>query len=207
MNMDYSLYLVTDESVPTDQLLRVVGEAVEGGVTLVQLREKRSEGKIFYEKALKLKQFLKENYAHIPLIINDRVDIALAVEADGVHIGQKDIPVTAVRKIVPESMIVGVSVSNVTEAKETEKNGADYLGVGAVYPTTTKDNAEHLPEGMLEEIAKTVTIPVVAIGGLKVDNLEKVRCENVHGIAVVSGIMHAENPKEAAGAYRKSWGA
>lgn len=205
MNMDYSLYLVTDESVPTNQLLRVVGEAVEGGVTLVQLREKRSEGKIFYEKALKLKQFLKENYAHIPLIINDRVDIALAVEADGVHIGQKDIPVTAVRKIIPESMIVGVSVSNVTEAKEAEKNGADYLGVGPVYWTKTKKEKEALPEGTLEEVAKSVSIPVVAIGGLKVHNIETVRSEYVAGIAVVSGIMQAENPREAAEAYRKSW--
>lgn len=205
MIIDYSLYLVTDESVPTDKLLHIVGEAIEGGVTIVQLREKSSDGKVFYDNAVKLKKFLNRNYAHVPLIINDRVDIALAVGADGVHVGQKDIPVEALRKIVPKTMIVGVSVSNVSEAKEAEKNGADYLGVGPVYWTKTKKEKEALPEGMLEEVAKSVNIPAVAIGGLKVHNIDTVRSEHVAGVAVVSGIMQAENPKEAAKAYRKNW--
>lgn len=205
MTIDYSLYLVTDESVQTEKLLHVVGEAIEGGVRIVQLREKSSDGNVFYEKAMKLKKFIKEKYPHVPLIINDRVDIAIAVGADGVHVGQKDLPVEAVREIVPETMIVGVSVSNVSEAKEAEENGADYLGVGPVYWTKTKKEKEALPEGTLEEVAKSVSIPVVAIGGLKVHNIETVRSEYVAGIAVVSGIMQAENPREAAEAYRKSW--
>lgn len=203
MTPKYDLYLVTEESVPLGELLHIVEEAVKGGVTLVQLREKKSSGKGFYEKALKVKELLHDY--DVPLIINDRVDVALAVEADGVHVGQKDLPLSAVRKIVPETMIVGVSVSNMEEAKEAEQDGADYIGVGAVFPTGTKDDAEVLSEGMLEEIAKSVSIPSVAIGGIKLHNLSTILNENVAGVAIVSGIMNAEDPKEAASAFRKAW--
>lgn len=203
MTPEYDLYLVTEESQSLEELLHTVEEAVKGGVTLVQLREKKSTGKCFYEKAIKVKELL-HRYA-IPLIINDRVDIALAVEADGVHVGQKDLPLSAVRKIVPDSMIVGVSVSTIEEAKEAELNGADYIGIGAVFPTGTKNDAEVLAEGMLEKIAKSVSIPSIAIGGIKLHNLSIIPNKNVAGVAIVSGITKAENPKEAATAFRKAW--
>lgn len=197
------LYFVTDESVPMEQLLFIVEEAVKGGVSIVQLREKHSSGKIFYEKAYRIKQLLQKY--NVPLIINDRVDIALAVEADGVHVGQKDLPLAIVRKIVPSSMIVGVSVSTVEQAIEAEKNGANYIGVGAVFPTKTKQDAKVLPDGMLNDIVTNVTIPAVAIGGINIDNLSIIARTGVDGIAIVSGIMKAKNPKEAASTYLSKW--
>lgn len=203
MNNNLELYFVTDESVPTEQLLFIVNEAVKGGVSVVQLREKKSCGKSFYEKAFTLKQLLQQY--NVPLIINDRVDVALAVNADGVHIGQNDLPLTVVRKIVPSSMIVGVSVSTVEQAKEAEQNGANYIGVGAVFPTNTKQDAKVLPEGMIESIVKNVNIPVVAIGGIKINNLSTIAHIGIDGIAVVSGIMHAKNPKDEASAFLNKW--
>lgn len=201
MNVKYDLYLVTKESVPMNELLYTVEEAVKGGVTIVQLREKNSSGKIFYEKALRLKELL--SHYQVPLIINDRVDIALAVNADGVHVGQDDLPLTSVRKIVPESMIVGVSVFNVEEAKEAEKNGANYIGVGSIFPTQTKSDAKIIPEGMLEKVANSVSIPAVAIGGIHLDNVQTIIRSGISGIAVVSSIMEAKNPKQAAQLFRK----
>lgn len=203
MKVNYNLYFVTDESVPLDKLLFIVEEAVKGGVSVVQLREKQSSGKSFFEKARYLKQLLQKY--NVPLIINDRVDIALAVEADGVHIGQSDLPLKSVRKIVPSNMIVGVSVSTVEQAIEAERNGANYIGVGAVFPTNTKEDAKVLPEGMLEQIIQNIKIPAVAIGGIKIDNLSKIAVTGVDGIAVVSGIMKAKNPKDAATLYLKKW--
>ena len=135
-----SLYLVTEESVPLDTLLDIIQKAVAGGVDVVQLREKNSDGKLFYEKALAVKQLLHK--LGVPLIINDRVDVALAIGADGVHIGQSDLPLTAVKKIVPDNMIVGISAGNLDEALEAERNGADYIGVGALFATSSKDDAE-----------------------------------------------------------------
>ncbi|KAB2330168.1 thiamine phosphate synthase [Cytobacillus depressus] len=202
MSLNYTLYLVTEESLATEELLDIVEKAVKGGVTIVQLREKKSSGKLFYEKAKKLKDLL-DRY-QIPLIINDRIDVALAVNTAGVHIGQSDLPLDAVRKIVPESMIVGVSVSTVEEAKMAEINGADYIGVGAVFPTQSKDDATLLPEGTLESIIKQVTIPVVAIGGIKHHNIQELREKNISGFAIVSGIVKADNPLEAAEAFRKA---
>lgn len=200
MTPKYDLYLVTEESVPLKELLHIVEEAVQGGVTLVQLREKKSTGKCFYEKAKKLKELLARY--EVPLIINDRVDVALAVHADGVHVGQKDLPLSAVRKIVPDHMIVGVSVSNSEEAKEAELSGANYIGVGAVFPTGTKDDAKVLPEGMLETIASSVSIPSVAIGGIKLHNLPTLLNKKIAGAAIVSGIMAARDPKQAAKEFR-----
>lgn len=169
MTIDYRLYLVTDETLPKDELLKKVELAIQGGVTIVQLREKSGNGKVFYEKAVKLRE-LTEKY-QIPLIINDRVDIALAVGADGVHVGQSDLPAPAIRKIIPLSMIVGVSVGNPEEAREAELNGANYVGVGAVFPTTSKADAKVLPPGMLDKILETIQIPAVAIGGINLENV------------------------------------
>ena len=203
MTHNYSLYLVTEESVPLEELLRIIEEAVKGGVSIVQLREKNSTGSCFFKKAKSIKSLLARY--DVPLIINDRVDIALAVGADGVHIGQEDLPLSEVRKIVPASMIVGLSVSTVEEAKEAEENGADYIGVGSIFPTQSKDDANLLPNGMLELITNAVSIPVVGIGGINLDNISTIRDKNLAGVAIVSAIMKAEDPYEAAKAFLAAW--
>lgn len=201
MKPNYTLYLVTEESMPLEQLLQTIEEAVKGGVTIVQLREKNTSGKSFFEKAKSVKALLKQY--DVPLIINDRVDVALAIEADGVHVGQSDLPLTAIRNIVPATMLVGISVSTIAEAIEAEENGADYIGVGAVFPTHSKDDAKVLPEGMLAEITNAVALPAVAIGGIKLIHLPKLREMNIAGVAIVSGIMKADDPYSAAKSYRK----
>ncbi|TKC19161.1 thiamine phosphate synthase [Robertmurraya kyonggiensis] len=201
MKETLKLYLVTEESVPLEQLLTIVEEAIRGGVTCVQLREKKNSGKLFFEKAVKLKE-LTSRY-EVPLYINDRVDIALAANADGIHVGQEDLPLAEIKKIVPSSMLVGVSAGTVEEALAAERDGADYIGVGAVFPTKSKDNAKLLPEGELERIIDAVSIPVVAIGGIQLENISQIRDIGIAGVAVVSEIMRAENPLEAAEALRK----
>lgn len=201
MRNKYALNLVTEESVPLEKLLPIIEEAVKGGVTIVQLREKRSTGKCFYEKAKSVKALL-DRY-DVPLIINDRVDIALAVGAAGVHVGQDDLPLLAIRKMVPSSMIVGISTSTMEEAKEAEKNGASYIGVGSVFTTKSKADASLLPKGDLEKITEAVSIPVVAIGGIGLDNMKLLPNNKIAGVAVVSAIMKSENPCDAAMAFRK----
>lgn len=203
LKADYRLYLVTEESVPLDKLVEIVEKAMKGGVTMVQLREKKTEGGEFYKKAKILKRLLDRD--DIPLIINDRVDIALAVSAAGVHVGQQDLPLPEVRKIVPASMIVGVSVSTMNEAREAELHGASYIGVGAVFPTTSKQNAKVLPEGSLEAIVRSVSIPTVAIGGITLDKLRMLQSTKVTGVAVVSAIMQADDPYQAARQFRAAW--
>ncbi|WP_449620868.1 thiamine phosphate synthase [Robertmurraya sp. Marseille-Q9965] len=196
MKETLKLYLVTEESLPLEQLLTIVEEAIKGGVTCVQLREKTNSGKLFFEKAVKLRE-LTSRY-EVPLYINDRVDIALVVNADGIHVGQEDLPLSEIKRIVPPSMLVGVSAGTVEEALTAEKDGADYIGVGAVFPTKSKDNAKLLPVGELERIIDAVSIPVVAIGGIKLENISQIRDTGIAGVAVVSEIMKAENPSEAA---------
>lgn len=191
-----SLYLVTEESVPLDTLLDIIKKSIAGGVDVVQLREKSSSGKIFYEKALAIKQLLRNT--GVPLIINDRVDVALAIEADGVHVGQSDLPLQAVKKMIPDTMIVGISARNLEEALEAEKNGADYIGVGALFSTSSKHDAKVLPEGMLEKICRQVSIPVIAIGGLTAERIKTLSNSRISGAAVVSALMKAENPEQAA---------
>lgn len=195
-NVNYELYLVTEEDIPIEQLFQVIKEAVRGGVTLVQLREKKGSGKLFYEKALQLKAFLDP--LSIPLIINDRIDIALAVDAAGVHVGQSDLPVAAVKKIVPPSMVVGVSVQTVDQAQRAEAEGADYIGVGALFPTATKSDANLLPKGMLKKISQAVSIPTVAIGGIRTNNIQQIERDTIDGVAVVSAITRVKDPKSVA---------
>ncbi|WP_144463517.1 thiamine phosphate synthase [Siminovitchia fortis] len=195
-DINYKLYLVTEEDMPFEQLLPVIKQAVSGGVSLVQLREKSSEGRIFYEKALKLKSFL--DTLSIPLIINDRVDVALAVGAAGVHVGQSDLPLEAVKKIIPDSMVVGISARTVEEAVLAEEKGADYIGVGSIFPTLSKPDAKLLPKGMLEKIIESVTIPVVAIGGITEQNAGMLQEYKIDGLAVISSITRAADPKSAA---------
>ncbi|MDM5305314.1 thiamine phosphate synthase [Peribacillus frigoritolerans] len=193
--IDLSLYLVTEESIAIEELTRIIAESVSGGVSIVQLREKNNSSLSFYKKASALKQLL--NGLSIPLVINDRVDIALAVDADGIHIGQDDLPLPVVKKMVPEDMIVGVSVSTLEEALEAERNGADYIGVGSVFPTKTKQDATLMALEDLGEICRGVSIPAVAIGGITADNMSALSNSGLSGTAVVSAIMNADNPKTA----------
>ena len=193
--IDLSLYLVTEESIAIEELTRIIAESVSGGVSIVQLREKNNSSLSFYEKASALKQLLNE--LSIPLVINDRVDIALAVGADGIHIGQDDLPLPVVKKMVPEDMIVGVSVSTLEEALEAERNGADYIGVGSVFPTKTKQDATLMALEDLGEICRGVSIPAVAIGGITADNMSALSNSGLSGTAVVSAIINADNPKTA----------
>ncbi|AMM92218.1 thiamine phosphate synthase [Peribacillus sp. SIMBA_075] len=193
--IDLSLYLVTEESIAIEELTKIIAESVSGGVSIVQLREKNNSSLSFYKKASALKQLLSE--LSIPLIINDRVDIALAVEADGIHIGQDDLPLPVIKQMVPDDMIVGVSVSTLEEALEAEQNGADYIGVGSVFPTKTKQDATLMAIEDLEEICRSVSIPAVAIGGITADNISSLSDSGLSGTAVVSAIMNADSPKIA----------
>ena len=194
--MDYSLYLVTDRALAGERDFEdLVGRAIRGGCTLVQLREKEASSGEFYERALRLKKIT--DYFHVPLIIDDRIDIMLAVDAAGVHLGQSDLPAEAARQIIGPDKILGVSARTVEDAEKAESDGADYLGVGAVYPTTTKGDAEKVSREELEKICSTVSIPVVAIGGLNARNIPSLEGSGISGVAVVSAIMAQDRPEEA----------
>ncbi|MFD9624608.1 thiamine phosphate synthase [Peribacillus muralis] len=197
--IDLRLYLVTEESIALESLTNIISESVSGGVSVVQLREKNQSSLSFYKKAAALKQVLNE--LSTPLIINDRVDIALAVGADGIHIGQDDLPLSVIKQMVPDEMIIGVSVSNLEEALEAERNGADYLGVGSIFPTKTKQDATPMTIRDLEEICRSVSIPAVAIGGINADNIALLTEKGLAGAAVVSAIMEAKNPKTASSSF------
>lgn len=195
--LDLTLYLVTDSSYHTEEsLLKTVEEACRGGVTLVQLREKEAGGREYLKKAQKVKA-VTDRY-QVPLIINDRVDVALACDAAGVHVGGSDLPVAAARKLMGPDKIVGATVKTMETARKAYEDGADYLGVGAIYPTSTKVDTVRTEVSVLEDICRTVPIPAIAIGGLNGDNLDILKGTSISGIAVVSAIMKAEHPKEAA---------
>ena len=189
--MDLTLYLVTGRYDFSDEkFLSVIEEACKNGVTLVQLREKELVSGRFYELALKVKA-ITDRY-QIPLIINDRVDICLAVDAAGVHIGDDEMPVDVVRSLIGSEKILGVSAKTVERGLEAEKAGADYLGIGAIYPTKTKDTPLTSKE-MLKAINEAVTIPSVAIGGIKEDNLADFLGTGIAGVSIVSEIMRAKD--------------
>lgn len=196
-NLDYTLYLCTDRGLmSTDTLEKAVEEAILGGVTMVQLREKDCSSKEFYETALRIKE-ITDAY-EVPLLINDRVDIALAVDADGVHIGQSDLPVKIARKILGKDKIIGVSARNVAQALEAEQNGADYLGVGAMYATGTKKDAKVTSREELLKIRQAVKIPIVVIGGINQKTLSNFKGIGINGLAVVSAVIAAKDIKAAA---------
>ena len=134
---------------------------------------------------------------NVPLIINDRVDVALAIDADGIHVGQSDMPCDVTRKLVGTDKIVGVSAATIEEAKKAEKDGADYIGTGAVFPTSTKDDAPEITKDDLKEIVESINIPVVAIGGITIDNAHELKNTGIKGLSVVSAIMSSENPKKS----------
>lgn len=196
-NLDYTLYLCTDRGLmSTDTLEKAVEEAILGGVTMVQLREKDCSSREFYETALRIKK-ITDAY-EVPLLINDRVDIALAVDADGVHIGQSDLPVKIARKILGKDKIIGVSARNVAQALEAEQNGADYLGVGAMYATGTKKDAKVTSKEELLKIRQAVKIPIVVIGGINQKTLSNFKGIGINGLAVVSAVIAAKDIKAAA---------
>ena len=202
-NIDYSLYLVTDRGLARGRsTLEIVQAAVQGGVTCVQLREKECSTLDFIEQARTIKDFLKAR--GVPLVINDRVDVALAVEADGVHLGQTDMPLEIAKKILGDSMIIGISAESLADAVEAEKGGADYLGVSPIYATPTKtDTAPPLGLEGLQTIRKAVNIPLVGIGGLNRDNSAAVILNGGDGVALVSAIVAADDPAQAAGELRR----
>ena len=195
--IDYSLYLVTDRGLSRGRsTLDIVKAAIRGGATCVQLREKECPTLEFIERALSIKEFLTAR--GIPLIINDRLDIAQAVNADGVHLGQTDMPLDIAKAIVGDTMIIGISAESLEDAIEAEKGGADYLGVSPIYATPTKtDTAPPLGLEGLRQIRATVKIPLVGIGGLNKDNSAEVIRNGADGVAVVSAIVAADDPEAA----------
>ena len=202
-NIDYSLYLVTDRLLSRGRsTLEVVQAAVKGGVTCVQLREKTCSTREFIAEAEAIKEFLAAN--RIPLIINDRIDVALAVNADGIHLGQNDMPLATARSILGEQRIIGISAECLQDAVAAEKMGADYLGISPIYNTPTKtDTAPCLGLEGLGRIRSEVKLPLVGIGGLNPGNAAEVVAGGAEGIAVVSAIVSAEDCETAARRLRK----
>lgn len=195
--IDYTLYLVTDRKLmSTKTLEEAVEQAVLGGCTLVQLREKAAASMEFYINALKVKA-VTDKY-NIPLIINDRVDIAMAVDAAGVHVGQSDLPAIVLKKILSPEKIIGVSANTVAEAIKAKEDGADYIGVGALYSTNTKTDANVISQEQLLEIRKAVDIPLVGIGGINLENAGELSNTGIDGIAVVSAIIAQKDIAAAA---------
>lgn len=201
MGNKYALYLVTDTGIcPRENLLTCVEEAILGGVTMVQLREKDISSRAFYEEAVALKK-ITQKY-HVPLIINDRLDIMLAVDADGLHIGQSDIPAAVARRLMGGDKILGLSAGNLIEAQQAKLDGADYLGIGAIFPTSTKKDARFIGTETLREIKKAVALPMVGIGGIQKGNIDALYGSGIDGVAVVSAIMGSDDPGNAARALR-----
>lgn len=196
-NIDLSLYLVTDRKcLKNKDLNSAIEEAILGGVTLVQLREKSSDSLELFNIAKEVKKITDKH--NIPLIIDDRIDIAMAVDATGVHLGQEDIPCNVARKILGSDKIIGVSAHNIKEALKAQSDGADYLGCGSVLNTSTKNNVTSLKIQELREIKEKVNIPVVAIGGINEKNVLELRGTGIDGIAIVSAILGKDNIKKAA---------
>ena len=197
MKPEYSLYLVTDRMLMSTKTLgEAVEQAIAGGCTLVQLREKEILSLDFYVLASEMKK-ITDRYG-IPLIINDRIDIAMAVGAAGVHIGQKDIPADIARKVIGKDMLLGVSAVSVAEAVNAAKAGADYLGVGAMFPTGTKPDAGFVSMEELGRIRKAVDIPIVVIGGISKENAMLFQPMGIDGLAVVSAVIAQPNIKKSA---------
>lgn len=194
---DLLLYAVTDRYWLGERTLHdVVKESLDGGVTFVQLREKHLDQAHFLEEAKDLKMLCKSY--NVPFVINDNVDIALEMDADGVHVGQSDMEAGDVRAKLGPDKIIGVSAQTVEQAVLAEKRGADYLGVGAVFPTNSKDDATDVSYETLKAICQAVSIPVIAIGGITKDNVEELSGSGICGIAVISAIYGQKNIKDAA---------
>lgn len=194
---DPSLYFITDSTnYQEEEFLYRVEEALKGGVTLLQLREKNKSTREYIELAEKV-HVISKKY-NVPLIIDDRVDVALAIDAEGVHVGASDMPIATARRLMGPEKIVGATAKTVPWAMECYEQGADYLGVGAIYPTTTKVKTVLTSTDTLRDICNAVPIPANAIGGLNKDNIDILKGINIAGICVVSAIMKANDPQKAA---------
>lgn len=206
MNLDTTMYFITDSTgFSEEEFLYRTEEACKGGVTLLQLREKDKTTREYITLAEKVHE-ITQRYS-IPLIIDDRVDVALAVNAEGVHVGQSDMPVAMARKLMGDNKIVGATAKTVPQALEAYEQGADYLGVGAIYPTTTKVKTVLTSVDTLKEIVKAVPIKVNAIGGLNKTNTDILKGSGIDGICVVSAIMKADAPYIAAKELREAFDA
>ena len=195
--LDLQLYFITDSTgYEEKKFLDQIEQAILGGVTFLQLREKEKSTRAYIELAEKVHQITKKY--KVPLIIDDRVDVAMAIDAEGVHVGQSDMPVHIARKLMGPDKIIGATTKTVDQAVEAYKQGADYLGVGAIYPTTTKVKTVLTSIETLEEICSTVPIPVNAIGGLQKENIDILKGIPIAGICVVSAIMKAQDGRIAA---------
>lgn len=198
------LYLVTDSTnLPEEIFLKKVEDALRGGVTMLQIREKDKTTRDYIELAAKTHEIAKKY--NVPLIIDDRVDVAMAVDAEGVHLGQSDMQVDKAREILGEKKIIGATTKTVPQALEAYQNGADYLGVGAIYPTTTKVKTVLTSVDTLTDICNSVPIPANAIGGLNKNNIDVLKDAPIAGICVVSAIMKAEDSYEAAKELLKAY--
>lgn len=196
------LYAVTDRHWLGERTLyEVVRDSLDGGVTFLQLREKNLDEDSFYEEAVRLQAMAREY--KVPFVINDNVEIAVRMNADGVHVGQDDMDAGSVRALIGPDKILGVSAQTVEQAVLAEQQGADYLGVGAVFPTGSKDDAVDVPFETLKAICKAVTIPVVAIGGITLENTPELAGTGICGIAVISAIYAQKDIREAASALKK----
>ena len=190
------LYAVTDQAwVGRQTLLEQIEDALKGGATIIQLREKELDEDSFVEEAIQVRE-LCHRY-NVPLIINDHVEVALKSGADGVHVGIEDTPAAEIRKRVPSDFIIGATCKTVEQAKVAEAAGADYMGVGAVFPSPTKTNAVRITNAQLHEIVSSVSIPAVAIGGISCDNVCEIKGSSVSGVAVVSAIFGADDIEKA----------
>jgi len=202
--MDYSLYLVTDRKLAKHgDVSSVVNAALDGGTSVVQLRDKDASTREMIELGQKLRTVTERK--GVPLLVNDRVDVALAIKADGVHVGQDDMPVGMVRKLVGADMIIGMSAGTVEEAVQAESDGADYLGVGAVYATSSKSDAgDPIGTQALKAIVDSVSIPVVAIGGINGKNAHECITQGAAGVAVISAIVSADDSSGASSSLRQT---
>ncbi|EPA8367450.1 thiamine phosphate synthase [Vibrio fluvialis] len=193
----YTLYLVTDDQQNLNTLCHVVKQAIAGGVSLVQVREKQGDVRTFIERAAAVKAMLSGS--GVPLIINDRVDVALAVDADGVHLGQSDMPATLARQLLGPDKLIGLSVENEQQFEQAQSLPVDYLGLSAIFATPTKTNTvKHWGLDGLNWAMARSRLPMVAIGGLNTNNIGAVAQTGVQGIALVSAISHARDPQQAA---------
>ncbi len=192
------LYLITDNrwATDTEPIYKQVEKAILNGVTIVQYREKNLQNEKYLEGALKIKEICKIH--NVPFIINDSPQFAKEIDADGVHVGQNDMPVIKAREILGENKIIGTSAHNIEEAEKAEQDGADYIGVGAVFGSNTKTNVSEMSPELVKKIASDVSIPVVAIGGINENNIELLKDTNISGVAVISAILSKNNIETAA---------
>ena len=195
------LYAITDRRwLKGMTLSEAVEEAILGGATFVQLREKHLSEEDFRREALEMQTVCWKH--HVPFVLDDNVALAKEIDADGVHVGQEDMPAYEVRKLLGPDKIVGVTAKTVEAALKAEKDGADYLGVGAIFETHSHEHPVHTSVETLEAIARAVSIPIIAIGGIKVDNMQILSVTDIAGIAVISAIFADPNPRAAAAALR-----